>query len=275
MPPVRKLKPKSSSGGMKIKGRNSGKGLGRVNEAIKRSDERRAAAGRRFLKLGDGDQVVCRVLDVDDDFRDGYFHRVPMQGKKGRYFADVPCLDQDDEGIPCPGCKDDIPKSYKFLTNVIVRDWEDEANEGKPEDVVMILKQGITMARRLNKMHQRHGLQNRDIIIEREGDDKDNTKYDIDWADDSNTPLSDADEKLAKKKHDLDRYTKPPEYDDFYKSPSERGAGDDDDEDQEEIGRNALNRNTFRRKKSERTKTGTSRIKAGGSKTTTVRRRSR
>jgi hypothetical protein len=277
VPPVRKIRPKATDSSTRkatIKGRNSSKtsgGLGRVKQAVKRAAEKKEAMSHRWLRLEDGDSVVARVLDVGENFRDAYTHRTPMQGKNGTYHADVPCLDQDEDGTPCPGCKKELRRSYKFWTNVLVRDWEDD--EGKTADRIMIWSGGITIARRLNKMHERHGLHNRDIVIEREGSTKDDTKYDIDWADDSNTPLSEEDEVLAKNRHDIERYVKIPDYDDFFKSPRERG--EDDEEDQEETGRNALNRNVFQRKRSERKKGTTSRIKAGGSKTTTVRRRSR
>lgn len=265
--------------------------LGRVAAASKRADEKKAAAGNRWLKIGDGESVIVRVVDVGKDFKDAYVHRVPMvteddDGKERQYFADVPCLDQDEKGVPCPGCKEELQRRYKFWTNVIVRDWEDE--DGKTGDVIMILSGGINLARKLGKMDAKHGLRNRDIEIEREGVKK-ATKYDADWADDENVPLSDDDKALIKDKHDLSRYSDPPEFDDFFKTPRERNKDDDDDD----SGSKSLKRNVLKRERdddgsdngdepvkrtvkksssSKTTKTNPLSPKAGGSKTKILRR---
>jgi len=267
--------------------RRSG-GLGRVAAAAAKQKGK-----AQWLKLDDGDVVTVRVLDTGEDFKDAYVHRTQMEREDGStYYADVPCLDQDEKGIPCPGCKDDLDRRYKFWTNVIVREWEDEA--GKVADTLMIWSGGITIAKKLDKMDARHGLINRDIEVEREGSTMKNTKYEIEWAQDANTPLSDEDKKLAEQKHDLTRYVKPPEFDEFYVPPGERNRGDDDS------GEKSLKRGSaFKRRKKddddddgERT-TSTRRPKpsspkpaglkgfgnkgqsTGSAKKTTVRRRSR
>lgn len=241
----------------------SGRSLGKVQEAANRTKD------REWLKIQDGETVVLRVLDTGEDFLDAYVHRVPVQGEKGTYYLDVPCLDQDDKGIPCPGCKDDLPKRYKFWVNVIVRDVEDD--KGKAKDKLMIWGQGITIAKRLNKMHQKHGLDNRDIEVEREGSTKDDTSYNIDWADEEDTELTADDEKIAKQRFNLTRYATPPEFDDFYKNPSERG-----EDSNEEIGKKALKRDAFGAKK-KGASAGTRRsVKAKGSSKSgkvTVKRR--
>jgi hypothetical protein len=266
--------------------------LGNVSAAAKRADERREAGGKRWLKLDDGEQVVVRVVDVGKDFKDAYVHRVPMtsQGDDGEtktYHADVPCLDQAEKGVPCPGCKKGLDRRYKFWANVIVRDHEDE--EGNTEDTIMILSGGINLARKLGKMDAKHGLRNRDIEIEREGVKK-KTRYEADWADEEDVPLSDADEALIEKRHDIDRYCKIPDFDDFFKTPRERNADDDDDDD---TGAKSVRRNILKRERSDngdgedaepaprRTvkKAGTTARKtnplspSGGSKTKTVVRR--
>lgn len=207
------------------KGRGkSGGTLGRVAEAAAKQKGK-----AEWLKLDDGDVVVMRVLDTGKDFKDGFVHRVPMEREDGStYYADVPCLDQDDKGIPCPGCKDDLDRRYKFWTNVIVRGDEEAKDKEDQKDRLMIYSGGITIAKKLDKMDARHGLDNRDIELEREGKKMNDTKYDVEWADEEDVPLSDEDEKLAEKKHDLSRYTKQPEYDDFYVPVNERGKEDDD-----------------------------------------------
>lgn len=234
-------------------GRRRSGGLGRVSEAASRQKGK-----RKWLKLDDGDVVVVRVLDTGEDFKDAYVHRVQMERDDGStYYADVPCLDQDEKGKPCPGCKDDIDRRYKFWCNVIVRDWEDE-DTGKVSDALMIWGSGITIAKRLDKLEARHGLANRDIEVERQGSTMKNTKYEIEWATDENVPLSDEDKKLAEDKSDLTRYVKPPEFDDFYTPPGERNKDDEDD-----VGEQSLKRNTFKR-----------RTAAAGEKKTATRKRS-
>ena len=219
--------------------------LGNVAAAAKRADENQG--GNRWLKLEDGEVVTCRVVDVGADFKDAYVHRVPMtteddDGNAKHYHADVPCLDQKEKGVPCPGCKKDIPRRYKFWCNVIVRDHEDD--DGKTEDRIMILSGGINLARKLGKMDAKHGLINRDIEIEREGVKK-KTKYDADWADDENVPLSAADEKLVERKHKIDKYAEPPDFDDFFKAPRDRAKDDDDDD----TGTAARSRNVLKRER--------------------------
>src|SRR3954467_5337894 len=144
--------------------RRSG-GLGRVAEAAGKQK------GVVWLKLDDGDEVQLRV--IASQFKDAYTHRVPItveddKGKSREYNADVPCLDQDDEGVPCPGCKDNIDKRYKFWVPVIVRDWQDEAT-GKVSDVLMVWSQGVTVGKKLDKLNAKRGLEKRDILLEREG----------------------------------------------------------------------------------------------------------
>ena len=224
--------------------------LGHVASAAKRADERRAASGNRWLRIEDGEVATGRIVDVGAAFQDCYVHRVPMtreddDGNVKTYHADVPCLDQEEKGVPCPGCKDlkKYPRRYKFWCNMIVRDWPDE--DGEEKDRIMILSGGITLARKLGKMDAKHGLRNRDIEIEREGTGK-KTKYDADWADDENTPLSDADEKLLENRHDIERYTKPPTFDDFFKPPSAR-----DDDDDEDTATTAVKRNVLKRERSD------------------------
>jgi hypothetical protein len=237
---VAKAKSKSK-GRAKVKAPGRSGGLGRVKDASKKIEEKKAARNRRFLKIEDGESVILRVLDVGEDFKDGWVHPVEYEyeddkGKTQTRTMDVMCLDQDEKGIPCPGCRDDLDRRYKFWTNVIVRDWEDD--DGNEADALMIWSGGITVARRLDKMNAKHGLLNRDIEVEREGK-KLNTKYDIDWADDEDTSLSKDDQKLAKGKHDLSRYVKIREFDDFYKSPKELY---DDEDDDKEVGERSRRR---------------------------------
>lgn len=236
-----------------------GGGLGRVAEAASKQ-----RGDKIWVNVDDGESQVLRVVDVDDEFKDVYVHRVPFERDNGSvYHIDVPCLDQEENGTPCPGCADDIERRYKFYANVIWRDYKDPdaGKAAKPKDVLAIWTGGITIAKKLNKLHQRRGLQNRDILVERDGVKK-NTRYDVEWNDESNTALSSDDKKLIANKYDFKRYITPPEFDDFYTPPNERDK--DSDEDDAGIGERARSRpSPF---KGERSKT-TSRTSGSGSKT--------
>lgn len=204
--------------------RRSG-GLGRVAEAANKQK------GVLWLKLDDGDEVQLRV--IASQFKDAYTHRVPItvedeKGKSREYNTDVPCLDQDDEGVPCPGCKDNIDKRYKFWVPVIVRDWESEET-GKVEDTLLVWSQGVTVGKKLDKLNAKRKLERRDVLLEREGSKMNDTKYDVAWAEDSpESDLTAEDKKLLEKVPDLKRYYEPPEYDDFYKPARERGSNNGD-----------------------------------------------
>jgi hypothetical protein len=203
-------------------------GLGRVAKAASNQGKGKI----QWVKWDDGDVRVLRVLDVGEDFKDAYVHRVKFTGKDGEdKYIDVPCLDQDDKGVPCPGCKKELDRRYKFWTNVIVRGDEEADDSEEREDRVMVWSSGITIAKVLDKMAARHSLDMRDIEVEREGKKMKDTKYDIEWADEEDVPLTDEDRELAKKRYDVARYTQAPEYDDFFTAPWDRDDNDDDDED--------------------------------------------
>lgn len=250
----------------------TGGGLGHVAKATQRAKER--GGSKKWLRIEDGEIATLRVLDRGEDFKDAYVHRVPFEredektGKVYTYHSDVPCLDQDEDGTPCPGCRDELERRYKFWANCIVRDWKEE-DDSKPEDTLMILAGGIRLGQALDKKDARCPLDERDIEIEREGIKK-KTKYTVEWAEDSErAELSTADRKLAENKHDLSRYSKPPEFDDFYKSPRERFQDDDDNNDDTDRGSESVRRGSaFRREKgsaqkdSDKPKTGLAALQA-------------
>lgn len=144
-------------------------------------------------------------------------------------------------------CRDELDRRYKFWANVIVRDWEDDANGNKPTDTVMIWGQGITIAKRLDKLDARHDIGSRDIVVEREGSKMTDTRYELEWADEEAVPLSDNDKKLREKKHDVMRYCTPPSFDDFYLPARERNK--DGDEEDKDVGKKSLSRGSaFKRR---------------------------
>jgi hypothetical protein len=208
----------------------SGRTLGNVDANIKKSAKRFKSPD--WVKVPDGESTVVRVIDIGDDFRDGFVHPVEFERKKGKSFTrDVMCLDQNDDGTPCPGCRDDLDRRYKFWTRVIEREAEKTNDSDKVvgyEDQVKILSSGKRLVGALNKKHKKRDLSLRDVEIEREGTGWD-TDYTVEWVDEEDNPLTKAELKLIEESEiDLDRYTTVPDFDDFYELP-DRDNDDDDD----------------------------------------------
>ena len=222
---VRRTRRSASSGG-------TSRGLGNVEENIKKQATRFKKAG--WVKMGDGESVVARVVDVGKDFRDGFVHTVEFKGKRGTFERDVMCLDQDDDGTPCPGCRDELERRYKFWCRVIEREAEIENDSGKVtgyEDQVKILSGGKRLAGALNKKHKKHSLDKRDVEIEREGTGWD-TDYSVEWVDEKDVPLTKDEIKMVDESEiDLERYAYIPDFDDFFELP-----GRDDDDDDDDVG---------------------------------------
>jgi hypothetical protein len=220
----RKSRRSSRSGG-------SSRGLGNVESNIKKQATRWKKTG--WVKMDDGESVVVRVVDVGKDFRDGFVHTVEFKGKRGTFTRDVMCLDQDDDGTPCPGCRDDLERRYKFWCRCIEREAEIENDSGKVtgyEDQVKILSGGKRLAGALNKKHKKRDISLRDIEIEREGTGWD-TDYSVEWVDEEDIPLTKEEIKMVDESEiDLERYAYIPDFDDFFELP-DRDGNDDDDED--------------------------------------------
>jgi hypothetical protein len=76
-----------------------------------------------YFKLEGGQIAIVRFLEQGDEIAYYVTHRVPMPGRP--YPQDVPCLDQNDDGTPCPGCQSEHKgvraRSTKGLHNVIHR----------------------------------------------------------------------------------------------------------------------------------------------------------
>jgi hypothetical protein len=208
----------------------SGRSLGNVDANIKKSAKKFKSPD--WVKVPDGESTIVRVIDVGKDFRDGFVHPVEFERKGRKSFTrDVMCLDQDDDGTPCPGCRDDLDRRYKFWARCIEREAEKTNDNGKTigyEDQVKILSSGKRLVTALNKKHKKRDLSLRDVEIEREGTGWD-TDYTVEWVDEEDNPLTDAELKLIEESGiDLDRYTTVPDFDDFYELP-DRDSDDDDD----------------------------------------------
>ena len=228
--------------------RESGRTLGNVEANLKKSARKYKSAG--WVKIPDGESAIVRVIDVGNDFRDGFVHPVEFERKGGSSFTrDVMCLDQDDDGTPCPGCRDDLDRRFKFWCRVIEREAPKTNDSGKVigyEDEVKILSSGKRLVGALEKKHHKRDLALRDIEIEREGTGWD-TDYSVEWVDEEDAPLTEDELKLVEESDvDLDRYTTVPDFDDFYELPSQDG-----DNDREKPGERAKRGSPFAGKKSQ------------------------
>ena len=227
---------------------NEPRGLGNVEANVKKSATRWKKAG--WVKFEDGESKVVRVVDVGSDFRDGFVHPVEFKGQRGTFTRDVMCLDQENDGTPCPGCRDDMERRFKFWCRVIEREAEVENDSGNVtgyEDQVKILSGGKRLATALDKKARKRHLDRRDIEIEREGTGWD-TEYTVEWVDEKDVPLTDAEVKMVDESEiDLERYAYMPDFADFYELP---GRDDDDDE---KPGERAKRGSAFGEKKSSRT----------------------
>jgi len=212
-----------------------------VDKHLARPKRRRQG---RFVNVGDGNTIVVRAFDTEKYFKDGWVHPVQFERKDGStYTMDVRCLDPDDEGEPCPGCRDDLDRRYKFWLLVIVRDAPKENKAGKvigEEDQVRILSGANRLVKALNQKHKRRNLDRRDVEISQDGEGFE-VQYEVEWATDEDVPLTRADKKLIEDADDVieafDRYTSIPSEDDFYEPP-----GFDNDDDEEDVGERSLRR---------------------------------
>lgn len=196
------------------------RGLGKIQQVAKENAAKRkayeeAGPGLRFLKLDDGDSVRVRFLEQGDDVWMLWTHQLPK--RPGQKFGDsVWCLDQEDEGVACPGCNRQKTRSAKMCINVI---WYDAPkikrdSDGKAvkvndeivfegtENCVATWQRGSTEGGRLAYLNEQHGgLVGHIFKITRQGSTKDDTKYFID-PDQLNVDPTPADTELYKAKPD-------------------------------------------------------------------------
>lgn len=225
--------PRSRRAATAKKPERTGLGGGAVDRGLNRPKRRRS---NRFVSVPDGEVVVVRAIDTDKYFDYGPVHPIQFERKDGStYTVDRRCLDPDDEGEPCPGCRDDLERRYKFWMVVIHRDAPLENKNGKvigEADQLRLLASGSSrMLKGLNAKHKRRDLDRRDIEIARDGDGFD-TQYEVEWATDEDVPLSRDDKKVIEEGDEIFEayalYTAMPDEDEFYDEPK---FNDDDDED--------------------------------------------
>lgn len=76
-----------------------------------------------YFGLSGGQVAIVRFLEQGDEIAYFSAHRIPVPGRQ--YPQDVPCLDQNDDGTPCPACQSEHKgirgRSTKGVFNLIWR----------------------------------------------------------------------------------------------------------------------------------------------------------
>ena len=237
---------------------NAGLGGGLADNILKRQSEKRAAGRTAWVKVSDDEDepTIIRAYDVtppdaDKDgnptggmFRIGYIHQVEFEmegedrkrkGKRKTFTVrrDRWCLDQEEAGEPCPGCKDDLDRRLKFWLPVIERDAPIVTEAGKItgyKDRLALLSGGSRLLTVLNRIQKKKGLVNQDVELTKSGDG-----FNVQYAGEAldRSALSSDDKQLIKdfdalKK--LDRYTEIYDFDHFYDLPGEKEEDEDEDD---------------------------------------------
>lgn len=211
--------------------------------AARRSTNTAGFTPINYFKIEDGQTARVRFLEQGEELTWAVSHRIRVPGLK--FAQDVLCLDQLDEGTPCPCCmensKEIRSRSTKGYVNLIWRGNEDEGyvrapsfklnDKGYPEknasgqkivtafeDSVWLWKCSKSVFEQmLVKDPKYKGLMSRDFVVSRKGADKDNTMYAIEPAviDGGPEGLTIADASLAQKKFDVKSITTPGTFDEM------------------------------------------------------------
>jgi hypothetical protein len=216
------------------------RGFGGVRQASAEIESRRGSGGPNALwfRLKAGDEAVVRFLEQDEDIFWAMMHEVPVDGRS--WGRDVPCLNQEGDDTPCPGCERDLPRRFKGYINLIwneapvfKRDDSGKMVKDSTGDPVVVGKKpqiaiwssGIRLFENLDEINANFkGLKSRRFKVKRKGDGL-NTTYSINPEDVDSGPqaFSEAEQKLEDDKYDLSQFTKPGTYEEFLK---ELGEGD-------------------------------------------------
>ncbi len=190
-----------------------------------------------YFGLKDGESARIRFLEQGENLTWATSHRVKTPGLT--FPQDVLCLDQDDDGTPCPACMDGNrevkSRSTKGYLNIIWRGTEESDlsrapiykrnDKGSPEkapngqkivtgfeDSVWLWKCSKTVFEQiLAKDKAYKGLMSRDFLVSRKGAGLENTTYFIEPAvvDGGPESMTVADQNLARGKFDVAKLTSP------------------------------------------------------------------
>jgi hypothetical protein len=190
-----------------------------------------------YFRLNDGESARVRFLEQGENLTWATSHRIKTPGLT--FPQDVLCLDQEDDGTPCPACMSDNrevkSRSTKGYLNIIWRGTEESDlsrapiykrnDKGSPEkspngqkivtgfeDSTWLWKCSKTVFEQiLAKDKAYKGLMSRDFLVSRKGAGLENTTYFIEPAivDGGPEPLTVADQNLAQGKLDVVSVTTP------------------------------------------------------------------
>jgi hypothetical protein len=219
------------------------RGMTGVRNASAELEARRQAgpgAGALWFRVKPSEDEVIRFLEQDDDVFWAMMHEVPVEGRS--WGVDVPCLDQEKDGTPCPGCEQELPRRFKGYINVIwyeapvfKRDSDKKIVKDRLGDPVItghtpqvaVWSSGIRLFEELDEINANFkGLMSRRFKVKRKGEGLD-TKYHISPEDVDSGPqaMTADDKKLEKDKYDLNEFIKPGTYDEFLKRLGQAPAG--------------------------------------------------
>ena len=206
-----------------------------------------------YFGITDGQTARVRFLEQGDEICYAQTHRI-----KNQYggFSDVLCLDQMDDGVPCPACQSDNfdirKRSTKGYVNVIWRGTADEGfvrapvykmnDKGFPErdpnskkrivvgfeDSVFLWKCSKTILEQVFLKDAAYkGIMSRDFVVSRKGSEMNNTVYAIEPAviDGGPEPMNVADATISSKKFDVVSLSTPGSYDEMVAMLSGQQSG--------------------------------------------------
>lgn len=222
------------------------RGFQGVRDASAEVEARRGTGGpgALYFRMKGGDTAIVRFLEQDDEIAWCYMHEVEVEGRN--WGRNVPCLDQEKSGIPCPGCERDMDRRFKGFINLIwfnapvfKRDEQGKIVKDRLNDPVIIeykpqvavWNSGIRLFEELDEINTNYkGLMSRKFKVKRKGEGLD-TKYHISPEDPDGgvNPMDEAEKALAADKYDLNQFTQPGSYEDFLKelgTPQRNGSGD-------------------------------------------------
>ena len=211
------------------------RGFEGIRDAAADIESRKGGASQRgpgalYFRLQDGEETNVRFLEQDDDIVWCWMHEIPVEGRS--WGRQTPCLDQERDDTPCPGCERDMDRKFRGFINLI---WEDAPifkrdeqgkivrdSTGDPVSLgtkaqVGIWSSGIRLFEELDEINANYkGLMSRKFKVKRKGSRLD-TKYLISPQDIDAGPQEMGEEEavLAESKFDLSEFVTPKSYDEF------------------------------------------------------------
>lgn len=222
-------------------------GVRRAKAEVEAKRKSGPGAGALWFRLKPDEEREVRFLEQDDDIAYAMCHEVPVENRA--WGRDVPCLNQNDEGGPCPGCERDLPRRFRGYINLIdfnapvfkrdannkiVKDRLGDAVITGTQPQVALWSSGVRLFETLDEINANYrGLRSRRFKVKRRGEGTDTT-YHITPADVDSGPqdFSAEELKLEEGKLDLGPMITPGSYEEFLKelgaAPAVVGHGQGD-----------------------------------------------